>query len=364
MIHIAFFTPALQIAGVEVFLISYANALQQKGYQVDFVLCKGGGLFEHYLSKNVTKVNLGNIRLRDAFFPLRSYLKRNTPDIFISCADFPNFMSILVSLSLKKRPKLIISKQAYENLDDNRVGFFGRKKYLLMKMLYPFANKIYAVSNGIYDFLIQDLKIPKEKVTILNNPIVLNDLYAKANKPIDIMLPDKYIVFMGRFYQVKNIPLLLRAFDQVNIPDMELVLVGDGEGFDHLKQMAAACKKASLIHFTGGLSNPYPILKNAQALISCSYSEGFPTVVMEALAFGKTVISTPTKGSLEILGNQFNKYISNDFEDEKTFARLIEEAISAPYPADLLMQEAKKHDIVHALIVLEKIISEVYQNGK
>jgi glycosyltransferase involved in cell wall biosynthesis len=364
MIHIAFFLPALDLGGVESILITYANDLQQKGYRVDFVLCKSGGVLEPYLSKYVTKINLGDIRLQDAFFSLRNYLKRNTPDIFISCADFPNFMAILASLSLMKRPKLIISQQGYKTADDDRIGFWGGQKYLLAKMLYPFANKIFATSTGLYDFVIHDLKIPKEKVTILNNPIVLKDLYTKADESIDIVLPDKYIIFIGRFYPVKNIPLLLRAFDQITIPDLELVLVGDGVDFEPLKQMAATCKKASSIHFTGGLNNPYPILKNSQALISCSYSEGFPTVVMEAMAFGKTAVVTPTKGAFEILGNQFNKYISKDFEDEKAFARLIEEAINAPYPADLLMQEAKTHDVGPALILLEKIISEVYQNEK
>ncbi|MDR0768668.1 MAG: glycosyltransferase [Dysgonamonadaceae bacterium] len=364
MLHIALFIPSLDVGGVEKYLVAFANDLQQKGYRVDFVICRSGGLLESGLSKDVTKVNLGNIRLRNAFFPLRNYLKRNVPDVFISCADFPNFVSVPAVLSLRKRPKLIISKQAYENLDDGSIGFPVRKKRWLMKVLYPFADKIYAVSGGIYDFLVHELNIPQEKVTILNNPVSLNNLYAAANQPVDIALPDKYIVFIGRFSRVKNIPLLLRAFDRISLPDMELVLVGDGSEFGRIKQLAAACKKAPFIHFTGGLSNPYPILKNAQALVSCSYSEGFPTVVLEALAFGKTVIATPTKGSLEILGTQFGKYVSAGFEDEKAFAQLVEEAVAAPYPAGLLMREAQKHDLAPAISLLENIISEVYRNGK
>lgn len=53
-----------------------------------------------------------------------------------------------------------------------------------------------------------------------------------------------------------------------------------------------------------GLSkNPYPYLKAADLFVLTSDTEGFPTVICEALVLGKPVISTDVPGTEELLGN-------------------------------------------------------------
>jgi glycosyltransferase involved in cell wall biosynthesis len=359
MKHITFFTPSFGMGGVEHFLVAYANEFQRKGYQVDCVVCKSGGIWEQYLSEDVRLVDLGCVRLRKAFFPLRNYMKKENLDVFICCIDFSNFMTVLAALSLWKKPKILLSQQKFVDVESQMLGFWGKRTKLLMKIFYPHADKIFAVSRGTYDFLHQDVKLPAKKLTVIPNPVELSDLRNQANEKPNIELPANYIAFIGRFSPVKNIPLLLRAFDQVNIPDLELVLVGGGTEYDATKLMAASCKKAAMIHFTGESDNPYPVLKNAKILVSSSYSESFGIVLVEAMAFGKTVVATPTKGAIENLGDKYNKYISKDFEDENAFARLIEEAVRSPYPEEELLQEAEKYDLEQVLPLLEKLILEV-----
>ncbi|MDR0832718.1 MAG: glycosyltransferase [Candidatus Symbiothrix sp.] len=356
MRHIALFIPALNVGGLENLFIAYANKLEQKGYRVDLVLCKTGGALEHFLSPNVTKVDLGCVRVRKAYLPLRHYLKKQRPNIIISCSTFASFMAILAASSLIKKPKVAISQQAYLDAEIDMLGFLGRRTKSLMKLLFPHADQIFTVSQGTYDFVLNEIKVPGDKLLIINNPIDLSTIQTKAEERLNGTLPANYIAFVGRFSPVKNISLVLRAFDQVAIPDLELVLVGDGPETASLKQIASTCQKVNLIHFIGALANPYPVLKNAKAMVLTSYSEGFPTVIMEAMAVGKTTVSTPTKGAKEVLGAKFDKYISQDFEDADAFARLIEEAIQTPYPEDLMLQEAQKHDVDHAVALLEEKI--------
>ena len=56
------------------------------------------------------------------------------------------------------------------------------------------------------------------------------------------------------------------------------------------------------IKLFGSKSNPYPYIKNSDALILTSEYEGFPVVYLEALALNKPIITTidVTSGSLDI----------------------------------------------------------------
>lgn len=57
---ISFFLPSFNIGGVERVFINYANALSDKGYNVDFVVCKAEGVLLDLVSSSVKVVSLGN----------------------------------------------------------------------------------------------------------------------------------------------------------------------------------------------------------------------------------------------------------------------------------------------------------------
>ena len=96
---------------------------------------------------------------------------------------------------------------------------------------------------------------------------------------------------IGRLAKEKRLDVLIKAFRLADIPDSELVLVGDGDQRDVLRRLAAG---ASNIDFRWHLSNLDSIayeLVNADALVLSSYrfdSQGL--VITEAVAAGLPVI--------------------------------------------------------------------------
>ena len=53
--------------------------------------------------------------------------------------------------------------------------------------------------------------------------------------------------------------------------------------------------------FPGYISNPYPFIKKADVLVLSSRHEGFPGVLVEALAIGTPVVATDCSGAKEVL---------------------------------------------------------------
>lgn len=326
--YIAFFLPSLNIGGIEQVFICYANNLVARGYQVDFVLCKQEGRLIECVSESVRIVSLGDIQLRKALLPLRRYLKRNAPDIIVTGGDCPNLLLILSSIYLRARTKIIISQHNYYNIETrSSIGYFSKGLQYAMKLLYPLSDKIIAISDGIYSYLKNDLSINAEKIVKLNNPIDIDNIKHRSTLQIPVELPNNYVTFIGRISPVKNLLFLLHAFDEANIGDIYLVIVGDGDYMYRVREEILTLKKKEYVLCVGAVANPLPILAKSELLLLPSFSEAFPTILLEAMCLGKSIVATPTQGAMEILKNEKNGFISRDFTDIRYFARLIEKAL-------------------------------------
>lgn len=81
------------------------------------------------------------------------------------------------------------------------------------------------------------------------------------------------------------------------------VIVGDGPDMERVKRYAAASPVADLIHLVGYKSDPAPYYNACGVFVLSSLNEGLPTVLLEAMAHGKPVVSTNVPGAREILEN-------------------------------------------------------------
>lgn len=323
---ISFFLPSLNVGGIERVFITYANSIAKEN-DVDFVLCKREGVLLKEVSTSVNIVDLGNVSLPHCILPLRNYLKSNNRDCVITGGDYPNICLIVASRLLRNKPKIIISQHNYFNIEVKELGFIAKLTPFWLKTLYPYADCCVAVSNGIYRFLTKDIKLNESKIVYLPNPIDLDDIDLKSSLESEFNLPKKYITFIGRISSVKNLKLLLDAFDIAELNDSMLLIVGSGADEQNLKTYSQSLNKSSKILFTGATNNPLPIIKHAQALVLPSFSEAFPTILLESLALNTPIIATPTKGAKEVLKGVEGAFISNSFTDKEELAHLLEKSI-------------------------------------
>ena len=125
------------------------------------------------------------------------------------------------------------------------------------------------------------------------------------------------ILCVGRLTRQKNFALALDAFARMR-PFYRLVILGDGEQRQMLQQRAETLGIASRVRFEGYVSDVPRYLAQADALLCTSLYEGYPAALIEALAAGVPIVSTPCSIALpEILTHE-------------SFG-----TIAAPHPADL-----------------------------
>ena len=109
----------------------------------------------------------------------------------------------------------------------------------------------------------------------------------------------KLVVFMGRLHPVKNLPLLLAAFDQVasRVKGAHCLLVGPDAGeWRKLAEQADAMGLKERVHWLGPIHGPerFELLADADVFVLTSHNEGHSNALNEALAVGVPVVATKT----------------------------------------------------------------------
>ncbi len=119
------------------------------------------------------------------------------------------------------------------------------------------------------------------------------------------------LLFVGRLAPVKGLRILLEAFGKLApaLPNLRLVLVGDGPDRAKLEKLAAPF--GDRVTFTGYLSQAEVAraMQSTDAFVLPSFAEGVPVVLMEAQASGKPVIATQVAGVGELVEDGVNGFI-------------------------------------------------------
>lgn len=337
--HVALFIPDLSGGGAERVMLNLANGFAERGLNVDLVLQKQSGVYLDQVDERVEIHDLEAGRALGAIGPLVHYLRHRQPDALISALGQMNLVAVLARwISTTRVPVLVTEHETFERGRDS--GFVQRLFPRLARLLYPAAT-IAAVSEGAADSLAEVTGLPRERINVLYNPVLTDDITGRFADPLPESAPTPYVLAAGRLVGLKNFPLLLRAFAKIAAekPDLNLVILGEGDDRAELETLRAELGLQERVSLPGFTDNPYPWLKHAAAFVLSSNWEGLPTVLIEALAAGVPVVATDCpSGPSEILeGGRLGRLVPVNDVDALATALLeaVQENGNPAQPADL-----------------------------
>ncbi len=206
------------------------------------------------------------------------------------------------------------------HLDLEGVGRMGR--YLLGLPDVYLANSNNARENA------HRLGLPKSRVHVLHNVINLDEFdrqyYAS---PANLLSPDSlYAITVARLVPVKRMERFLSALELARrqVPGLVGVIVGDGPATPELRALAEAIglkpdQPQAGVRFLGERNDIPQLLSLSDLFVLTSDREGFPNVLLEAMAARLPIVTTPAGETPELITEGANGFLV-PFDDIQVLA--------------------------------------------
>lgn len=162
----------------------------------------------------------------------------------------------------------------------------------------------------------------RRPIEVIENGVDLRPFHTPSNprSKQELGVADTAVLcaYVGRLSMEKNLPVLLKQFAIAHdlVPDLHLLIVGDGPDAADLKRRARALGVAEQVHFTGAV--PYADIPNllaaADFFATASVSEVHPLTVIEAMAAGLPIAATRSPGIVDSVVPGETGYLVTDPE--------------------------------------------------
>lgn len=280
-----------------------ANALASRGHQVCLLTLSEAEDDFFVPEKRVRRVRLdlashsatamhgllANLRRIRA---IRRKIKTLEPDAVISFITAVNVLALVACLGT--RVPVIVSERV-----DPRAHIVQRRWGVLRDLAYRHARALVVQTQEIAAWYRK--RLPRTvRVTAIANPVAVET----RPGPVTVAVPKPFILAAGRLVHQKGFDLLIRSFAlaAVECGQMYLAIAGEGPEADALARLARECQLDGRTLFLGRVSHLGALMSQAHAFVLSSRYEGFPNVLIEALAVGLPVVATDCQsGPREIL---------------------------------------------------------------
>ena len=249
----------------------------------------------------------------------KKYISKGEYDIFHPTYYDPYFLNFL-----NNKPFVLtiydMIHEIYPKVFSLKNKIPERKKLLAQK-----ATKVIAISENTKRDILKFLGIGENRIEViyLGNSFNIN----KDDKTINIMTPEKYILFVGSRRGYKNFELFIEAISSLLDDDVKLNVVCAGGGkfndteIEKLKNLKI---KDKVFYYSGSDSVLAYLYQKAVTFVFPSFYEGFGIPILESFACGCPVICSRTSSLPEVAGDAA---IYFDPTDKFSISRSIQKVI-------------------------------------
>ena len=298
MMRVLFFRPTLGEGGADRVTLTLLQRLDRSRFRPSLALVHKAGPFLADLPDDVAVHELGSPRLALSLPAFARILGRERPDVVFSTCSTSNVVASAAHGLTRSRARLVLSERNALYRGRGRRHLKQSTEVALKKLLYRRADLVTAVSQGVADELAAVVRLPAERIAVVYNPMVDDDLAARAAEPVDHpwFAPDAgvpVILACARLVPQKDYPTLLDAFVRIRRQRAaRLWVLGEGPLRAELEERARGLGVGDDVRFAGFDKNPFKYMARARLLLHASRAEGLPGSLIQAMACGTPVVST------------------------------------------------------------------------
>lgn len=288
-------TTHLNTGGITTYIQRLIKPLQELGTEIQ-VLSSGGEMSSEFVKRGA-KLHELPIRTKSElhpklYFALPQIIKIIREEKIDLLHAHTRITQVMASLIQKIIPIPVVTTCH---------GFY--KTRLGRKIFPSWGNRVIAISDGVADALIQQFKLPNEKVSIIFNAVNIEELDhayslhspAATKKNFGFELTDPIIGIIARVVEDKGHRYLIEALPvlQKIFPQIRLLIVGEGRDKKFLIERTQQLKIEKHVFFTGNMPDVTKALAAMDVFIlPATWREGFGLSIIEAMTCRKPVIVT------------------------------------------------------------------------
>jgi glycosyltransferase involved in cell wall biosynthesis len=289
--RVVFLLQDLFFGGTQRHALELARRLNPSLFQAEIWLLMAGDDFVPLArSWNLSLTWLGRSRFvgPDSLVRLWWRLKTRPVDLLVLMTGVPNIWGRVLG-RLTKVPIIVGTWRGTQCPERN-----------FEKWLWPLADHFMCNAAALKKLMMDRFQIPDDRITVIHNGVNLNYFRPAEDRHHS---HKQVVLCIARLVPEKDHETLIAAFSLVAArhPEAELWLVGDGPRQKAIRRLANRHLPPRRMRLLPGQLDLSPILQQSSLLVLSSTQEGFPNVVLEAMAAGLPVVATDVGGLSEVV---------------------------------------------------------------
>ena len=247
-----------------------------------------------------------------------NYVRQNKFDCILAFTETTSFIAMLGTLFYGIKPVLVSERN-----DPSSYPLWLQK---IILFLYRYARGIICQNEYVKNYYIKHgFDMP---LVVLPNPVNFQDVPSEQSS-----IKRREIVTVGRLTEQKNQRLLIDAFSEIAAayPQYILKIYGAGPLESTIRQQIKELELENRVLLMGTKKHVMFDVQQSDIFVLSSDFEGFPNVLIEAMASGMPVISSnfPTGLARQLIKNGENGYLF-PIKDKSALVAALKKMLACP----------------------------------
>lgn len=354
---IVFIVTQSEMGGAQRYVLAASIFFAKEHYEVSVAAGEGDSQLFKELPKSITTAKLNH--LKRTSLPLEAIkgvweivklLRREKPDVLFLNSTMAGVLGSKAAFLYKifsRKPLKIIYRIGGWAFNDPKPQWQKKAILLAEKATAPLKDKIIVNSEFDLQCALKYEIAPKEKFVLIHNGINPKQLKflpkGESRKALNLSAREMVIGTIANFYKTKGLQYFIEAAGIKTFRQLpaKFIIIGDGPERIKLENLIKEKGLQEKVILFGRISEASRYLKAFDVFVLPSLKEGFPWVILEAMAAGVPVVATKVGALQEIIKNKKSGLLVKP-GDSKQLGEAVKKILRDAKLRKNLASEAKK----------------------